>query len=69
VADQMTKGTEATVLAALALAAIEYADATPCYDAIRELWPDVDWTDWIANAERKRSRDRDRGSNRTDDEL
>jgi hypothetical protein len=46
----MTRQTETTVLAALALAAQQYADPRPCYDAIKELRPEVDWNSWIADA-------------------
>lgn len=51
----MTRETETTVLASLALAAQQYADPTPCYDAIKELRPDVDWSDWIALVEASRN--------------
>ena len=51
----MTQQTEATVLAALALAAQQYADPSVIYDALRELRPDVDWGDWIEAVEAKRS--------------
>jgi hypothetical protein len=50
----MTKETETTVLASLALAAQQYHDPRPIYAAIRELRPDVDWTDWIAKVEKNR---------------
>jgi hypothetical protein len=52
----MTRQTEATVLASLALAAQQYHDPRPIYAALRELRPDVDWTDWIEKVETKRRR-------------
>lgn len=50
----MTSQTETTVLACLALGAQQYADPTPCYEAIRELRPDVNWDEWIASVEQAR---------------
>lgn len=51
----MTRECEATVLAALALAAQQYADPGPVYAAVRELRPDVDWSPWIASVEKRRA--------------
>jgi hypothetical protein len=50
----LTRQADTTILAALALAAQQYADPTPCYEAIKELRPDTDWGDWIADVERAR---------------
>ena len=50
----MTAATESTVIAALALAAQQYDDPNPVYAALRELRPDVDWSEWIADVEYKR---------------
>lgn len=51
----MTKQTQTTVLAALALAAQQYGDPSVVYAAIRELWPDTDWSEWIAACDAARA--------------
>lgn len=47
---KLTRETETTVLAALALAALHYSDPRPVFEAIRELRPDVDWSEWVDSA-------------------
>ena len=52
----MTPETRTTTIAALALTAQIYADPRPVYAAMRELFPDTDWSLWIALAEGAREK-------------